>query len=442
LKFKVKNELIKKEGKAKVRNGFLINFMEDRDLNDYFEWYSDLEVDLLRLTESEMKKFIKLFERHIDIRGSKTGIRDIKAWIDLKNDKLKTVKRVKDFDSYLTQYLNTINGHRIYAHDKFDPDAILCYRVTSIDYHVKETHNYSTTPEHVTVTLVYKRFGIEYEQTLTFWRKDIITYTPPQALIEFGFEPETKELRDQYLADTKRYTSVHSQIGKQYIANGGGLDDTLDDEEDDHRRYRHIKKGKSYKFVNSQVLIDSFLEDEAAYEELSHETHVDDGAWWWSRIGGKVKEDEDEDDGDELEYPPEEVNVEIPIHPHVVVFDLLRHVRLTTHINFLKEYEYDENLADKLIIDPNVKRLIEVLINTDSDFKDIVKNKSGGKVMLLAGAAGVGKTLTAEVFAEYQKKPLYNVQASQLGLNPEELETELKRVLTRAAKWDAILLID
>jgi SpoVK/Ycf46/Vps4 family AAA+-type ATPase len=39
-------------------------------------------------------------------------------------------------------------------------------------------------------------------------------------------------------------------------------------------------------------------------------------------------------------------------------------------------------------------------------------------------------------------KPLYTVQCSQLGMNPEELEKELGIVLSRANRWKCVLLID
>lgn len=51
-------------------------------------------------------------------------------------------------------------------------------------------------------------------------------------------------------------------------------------------------------------------------------------------------------------------------------------------------------------------------------------------------------TLTAEVYSEVMNRPLYSVQASQLGLTPEDLEKALLRVFDRARRWNAILLID
>ncbi len=73
---------------------------------------------------------------------------------------------------------------------------------------------------------------------------------------------------------------------------------------------------------------------------------------------------------------------------------------------------------------------------------DIVAGKSGGTTVLCAGPAGVGKTLTAEVYSEIIKRPLYRVHSGQLGLNVAEMEKALKDTLTRAQRWGAVMLID
>ena len=73
---------------------------------------------------------------------------------------------------------------------------------------------------------------------------------------------------------------------------------------------------------------------------------------------------------------------------------------------------------------------------------DIIEGKSGGTTVLCAGPAGVGKTLTAEVYAEIIKRPLYRIHSGQLGLNVAAMETALKDVLTRAQRWGAVMLID
>jgi SpoVK/Ycf46/Vps4 family AAA+-type ATPase len=73
---------------------------------------------------------------------------------------------------------------------------------------------------------------------------------------------------------------------------------------------------------------------------------------------------------------------------------------------------------------------------------DVVKGKGGGTTVLCAGPPGVGKTLTAEVYAEVTGRPLYRVHSGQLGLSVAAMESALKEALTRAQRWGAVMLID
>lgn len=75
-------------------------------------------------------------------------------------------------------------------------------------------------------------------------------------------------------------------------------------------------------------------------------------------------------------------------------------------------------------------------------FDDFITNKGKGMILLLSGPPGVGKTLTAEAVSETMKVPLFMMSAGDLGVRPDEVETNLENVLEMVAKWKAILLID
>jgi len=125
------------------------------------------------------------------------------------------------------------------------------------------------------------------------------------------------------------------------------------------------------------------------------------------------------------------------------VFHMAKHLRMRVHVRNLKAYEYDTKLIDKLIIPSHLKQLVHMLVeHKTTAFADVVAGKGGGAVVLLAGPPGVGKTLTAEVFAESEQRALYSVQCSQLGTDPEELEDALLKVFARANRWNAVLLLD
>jgi len=51
-------------------------------------------------------------------------------------------------------------------------------------------------------------------------------------------------------------------------------------------------------------------------------------------------------------------------------------------------------------------------------------------------------TLTAEVFAEYQSRPLYTMEMGEVGTNLETVEMNLNKIFARAKKWNAVLLFD
>jgi hypothetical protein len=95
------------------------------------------------------------------------------------------------------------------------------------------------------------------------------------------------------------------------------------------------------------------------------------------------------------------------------------------------------------VLPPEQTDLIDILTaEMDVLMDDIVAGKSGGTTVLCAGPPGVGKTLTAEVYAEIIGRPLYRVHSGQLGLNVATMETALKEALTRAQRWGAVMLID
>lgn len=134
----------------------------------------------------------------------------------------------------------------------------------------------------------------------------------------------------------------------------------------------------------------------------------------------------------------------VPWELSIRCFHLEAHTHLEPHVDHLKVYEYDLKVRDKLILPEETMELLDTLTEEmDLVQEDIVGGKSGGNVVMLAGEPGVGKTLTAEVFAEYRKAPLYKVHSGQLGINPKEIEEQLKVVYQRATAWgNTIILLD
>lgn len=136
--------------------------------------------------------------------------------------------------------------------------------------------------------------------------------------------------------------------------------------------------------------------------------------------------------------------VKLPIHTILAGYHLSSHSWCTFDVESLTPHVFaGPELMDKLIIEDMDKNLVNMLIEQSTlQMDDIISGKQGGSFMLATGLPGTGKTLTAEVLAESIGLPLYTVQCSQLGLNPDTIEKELLEILKNAERWKAVLQID
>ena len=111
-------------------------------------------------------------------------------------------------------------------------------------------------------------------------------------------------------------------------------------------------------------------------------------------------------------------------------------------IDNVSEITYSNNAFNDLIIDDKIKNLFIASITHDIPSLDSIEGKGNGKIFLLYGPPGVGKTYSAEAVAEVLKKPLYYLSVGELGVTPKELEASLEKAMKTVERWDAILLLD
>lgn len=133
----------------------------------------------------------------------------------------------------------------------------------------------------------------------------------------------------------------------------------------------------------------------------------------------------------------------LPCHPGVEVFNLGTHESFWVSTTHLEPYKYKPELKEKLILPEAQRDLLDILTSdTDMLTGDIIEGKSAGNLILAKGSPGVGKTLTAEIYAEVIARPLYSVHAGVLGTKASEIAGNLRDVLQRAKRWDCVLLLD
>lgn len=133
----------------------------------------------------------------------------------------------------------------------------------------------------------------------------------------------------------------------------------------------------------------------------------------------------------------------VPVHPILRCFDLKSHDMVLVHAGHLEHYQYDGSLRDKLILPPTHRDLLDVLTTDISAFtEDMIEGKSAGNVILCKGVPGVGKTLTAEVYAELIEKPLYSIHSGTLGTTASQIQENLTVVFERINRWECVALLD
>ncbi len=441
MKIKVNRAVAESLGKDKMRT--VGHELDSRSYRDHFE------VNLAELTARQLADLQEWFEDlvKLGVRGPKTLIHDIKTWntaiASSGNTKARTLSHFADV---LTQYLRKVPGHRVYKRLDLEGIAHVAYYVNKVTYHKAERTRDYHHPAHVAAELFHIELGGRKVEIIDFLAENANQKTPAEAMALMGYFREIPELREAYLGEIEKFTAVANNVGQQFLAVGTGTDDLDGNPESENRWSSYGKNAYPMECdgLAAKVVIDVFHESEK--ERRDRESGHLDQRFWERKRPATESGGDDEDlaaatEDDDVMIGEE--TIEVPIHPFCATFDLRRHLRLRVHINYLTKYEYNESLSDALILPAITKDLVFTLISQGQvNFSDIIAGKAGGVCVLLTGVPGVGKTLTAEVFAEASKKPLYSIQAAQLGTRADQIEKNLMRFLARGSRWDAVVLID
>jgi len=279
--------------------------------------------------------------------------------------------------------------------------------------------------------------------TLMIRERDIVGKTVAEIFAANGYLKETESLIAAYDRSAERYFEWRSDYSRQFSGRGTGI--FAEDPTASHRNSDWTRK-------NLVVLSSSggwarLVNDEEVLQErdLTLDASGDLFGKYLRKAGRSNSYNASVEDAvEKLQATiPEGLFTELPVHGYILMFHLELHHHLWVHVDDMQPYRYQPELKDKLVLPPEQTDLIDILTaEMDVLMDDIVEGKSGGTTVLCAGPAGVGKTLTAEVYSEIIKRPLYRVHSGQLGLNVAEMEVALKNTLTRAQRWGAVMLID
>ncbi|MGE4482778.1 ATP-binding protein [Acidocella sp.] len=313
----------------------------------------------------------------------------------------------------------------------------LPYVVTRLDY----TPANSDESGKIFIELKANAKGTLVTNVLRVTAGDIEGRKLGEVLVNKGFLKETPELISAYDATAERYFAWRGRYGEQFAAQGRAFyaeDPASARRDTDWTRKDMVvlsASGGKARLVNDE----SILTERALTLDVPGEILTS-----YLRRAGKSNQYENEEVIRLLaDAIPPGMFAQVPVHGFILMFHLDLHHYVWVHVDDMEPYAYQPALKGKLVLPPEQTDLIDILTaEMDVLMDDIVEGKSGGTTVLCAGPPGVGKTLTAEIYSEIIRRPLYRVHSGQLGLNVTQMETALKDVLTRAQRWGAVMLID
>lgn len=419
-------------------DAMLEQFPDLHMLKDQLRFGNKAEITFNQLSHTELAYLQNLYQQAgPDMHGRAAQIATLQKALNDESERY-TKDDLEILMSAIAEYLVT-DGIRGWLFRVSASARPLAYVITRLDY----TPPGEEEAGRILLELKANSRGKIAIENITIRSRDIVNRTISEIFAHKGYLKETEELIQAYDESVARYFEWRSDYGKQFSAKGTGY--YAEDPTSSHRNTDWSRKnvvvlssnGGEARLVNDENIINNrVLGFEGSGEILS--TYL-------RKAGKSARYNEDVENKVEASRANilKGMFTELPVHGYILMFHLELHHHLWVHVDDVKPYQYQPELKQKLILPQEQTDLIDILTaEMDVLMDDIVAGKSGGTTVLCAGPAGVGKTLTAEVYAEIIKRPLYRVHSGQLGLNVAEMEKALKDTLTRAQRWGAVMLID
>lgn len=392
MKLKIKEEYSKDIKQILSANPTLVENIE-RELK-YSSKNFSITVELL--SDKEKEDLLEYFKSNQD----RTLVLKLQNYMDLEKEPDKTpIKDLLIFKDFLEARIKKLEHKWIFLNE----GDILPYFIKDVTYNDgSRSRDYFEEP-YILLTLLANTAGFMKNSKNYFFKLgDVKDKTLDEILINNSIIIENENLMKDYKELEEKFLNERVKYNKQFTTTGEVIF---------KKSYDIQRNNNPHKVVN---------EEEVSKREYTFKISTER----WS-------------ENDEKEV------YDIPCHPYLEVYSLTTHEKLYVHVNNLKEYVYDDNLREKLILPPTHKDLLDILTN-DLDILsgDIIKGKSTGTTILCKGLPGTGKTLTAEAYSEITHRPLYKINSGQLGIMPAEVEENLETILRRAERWNAVLLID
>lgn len=411
-------------------------FPELMPLKDQLRFGNKVEIPAIQLNSAQRCFLIGLFEQagpDLKLRAAQLAALDEAL---SQGGHVFTADELEELLAEIVHWLVT-DGIRGWLFTTAVTNRPLPYTPTRIDY----TPPAEDAAGKIFIELKANVKGAITTQVLRIAGPDITGKTVAQIFAMKGYLKETQNLIAEYDATIEKYFDWRAQYGAQFSAKGTGF--YSEDPNSTHRDTDWSRKdvvvlstsGSPARLVNDEGILTS--------RQLTLDATGDIVGQYLRKAKKSDRYLSEEEVEEAQKKIPKGLFTQLPIHAYILMFHLELHHYLWVHVEDMEPYEYQPQLKEKLVLPQEQTDLIDILTaEMDVLMDDIVAGKSGGTTVLCAGPAGVGKTLTAEVYSEAIKRPLYRVHSGQLGLNVAAMEQTLKDVLTRAQRWGAVMLID
>lgn len=367
----------------------------------------EVELNVSLLSNDDLVELMRAAEQ---VEDKKTR-RALEAMLNARSGKHEMkVPSFKAFQDMLRAFLkhNVIDG---WLYVREDDGTLFPQLITSVTYESTRGYRSNATPyvviNAVAYTLNHEKHGAPKlaptNKRHSFAAGDVANKRVADILEARGIFKETPALKAEYEASLQRHdSSTRDGFAQQFRVNG----QSFFFEDDNYRR-----QGEN--LAARRVIHDNAPGEQAARKNF-----------------------------DETEILEEGVGT-VPEHPLVRCFDLKSHAFYWVRGDFLTPHQYDKSVGDKLILPDSHRDLLEVL-TTDLDVftSDFIEGKSAGNVVLCKGKPGVGKTATAECYAEIMGVPLYCINTGTLGTTADSIHENLEVIFQRSKRWGCTLLLD
>lgn len=118
----------------------------------------------------------------------------------------------------------------------------------------------------------------------------------------------------------------------------------------------------------------------------------------------------------------------------------------------MSDVKCDTETFKYLVLDDDVKSTVKALMGKFASNEgqvtpwpsDFVRNKGEGRIFLLHGSPGVGKTCTAECVAELTRRPLLSLTSGDIStsMSSSSVERSLNTFLAMGERYGALVLLD